>query len=71
MQLDNATKRSLAVEASCDPRTIEKVLRGDDVRGLAGHRARAVVARFLAARAVGGGGTSTPTPRRATKGLTQ
>lgn len=41
--LDEATCRALAVEASCDPRTIGKVLRGQPVRGLAGHRARAAL----------------------------
>lgn len=40
---DQATKRRLAVEASCDPRTIDKVLRGEPVRGLARQRALAVL----------------------------
>lgn len=40
---DKATVRELAVKASCDPRTILKVLRGEAVRGMAGHRARAAV----------------------------
>lgn len=38
--IDEATKRELAVQASCDPRTIEKVVRGQPVRGMAGRRAR-------------------------------
>jgi hypothetical protein len=38
--LDEATKRELAVKASCDPRTIDKEFRGEHVRGLAGQRAR-------------------------------
>lgn len=38
--LDEATRRVLAVRAEVDPRTIEKVLRGEPVRGMAGHRAR-------------------------------
>lgn len=42
-QLDAATRRRLAVAASTDPRTIEKVYRGLDVRGLAGERARLVL----------------------------
>lgn len=37
--IDTATRRALAVKASCDPRTIDKLLRGESVRGLAGHRA--------------------------------
>lgn len=41
--LDEATRRALAVKASCDPRTIDKVARGAPVRGLAGHRARAAL----------------------------
>ena len=41
--LDAATKRRLAVEASTDPRTIERVYRGELVRGLAAERARAVL----------------------------
>jgi hypothetical protein len=41
--LDVATKRALAVEASTDPRTIDRVYRGLAVRGLAGHRARLVL----------------------------
>lgn len=43
MTLDLATKRELAVKASCDPRTIDKLLRGEPVRGMAGHRARRVL----------------------------
>jgi hypothetical protein len=43
-RLDEATKRELAVKASCDPRTIEKELRGTHARGLAGHRARRALA---------------------------
>ncbi len=41
--IDVGFRRRFAVEASCDPRTIDKVLRGEPVRGLAGHRARAVL----------------------------
>jgi hypothetical protein len=37
--LDKATLRELAVLASCDPRTIQRVVRGEPVRGMAGHRA--------------------------------
>lgn len=40
---DQATKRRLAVEASCDPRTIEKVLAGEPVRGMARQRALAAL----------------------------
>jgi hypothetical protein len=40
---DTATKRRLAVEASCDLRTIQKAFDGEPIRGLAGHRARAVL----------------------------
>ena len=35
--------RRLAVKASCDPRTIKKLLDGEEVGGLAGERARAVL----------------------------
>ncbi|KYF87532.1 hypothetical protein BE17_07250 [Sorangium cellulosum] len=39
-QVDWPTLRQLAVKADVDPRTIAKVLRSEDVRGMAGHRAR-------------------------------
>jgi len=42
-KLDAATARKLAVEASCDPRTLQRVLEGEAVRGLAGERARQVL----------------------------
>jgi hypothetical protein len=38
--LDTATVRRLAVEASCCPRTIERVARGERVRGLPFYRAK-------------------------------
>jgi hypothetical protein len=41
--LDLPMKRQLAVNASCDPRTIDKVARGERVRGLAYYRARAAL----------------------------
>lgn len=41
---DTATLRRWAVASSSDPRTVEKVLRGEPVRGLAGYRVRAVLA---------------------------
>ena len=44
-KLDAATARKLAVEASCDPRTLRRVLEGDAVRGLAGERAREVLVK--------------------------
>jgi hypothetical protein len=44
MQLDEALKRELAVKASCDPRTIQRVYDGERVRGLAGRRAKAALA---------------------------
>ena len=43
LKLDKSRIRELAVRASCDPRSIEKLLRGEDVRGMAGHRARAAL----------------------------
>jgi hypothetical protein len=43
-RIDKATSRALAVKAQCDPRTIERAARGEPVRGLPGHRARAVLA---------------------------
>jgi hypothetical protein len=42
-KLDAATLRRLAVRASCDPKTIQKLWRGGNVRGLAGQRAWAVL----------------------------
>lgn len=44
-RLDKATLRELAVKASCDPRTIEKVIRGEPVRGMARRRARAALVK--------------------------
>lgn len=42
--VDDATKRKLAVEAEVHPDTIAKELRSPGlVRGMAGHRARAVL----------------------------
>jgi hypothetical protein len=38
------TRRRVAIEASCDVRTVSKVLAGKPVRGLAGERARAALA---------------------------
>ncbi len=43
--LNAGRARELAVEASCDPRTLRKVLAGKPVRGLAADRARAVLER--------------------------
>jgi hypothetical protein len=43
LSIDEALKRELAVQASCHPKTIAKVLRGEPVRGLAGHRARKIL----------------------------
>jgi len=43
MKLDKFTIRELAVKASVDPRTIEKVYRGQPVRGMPSRRARAVL----------------------------
>ena len=43
--IDYPTARKLAVEASCDPRTIRALVCGRPVRGLAGQRARAVLER--------------------------
>jgi len=42
--IDTALLRELAVAASCDPRSIRRRLRGDVVRGVAGHRIEAVLA---------------------------
>lgn len=51
---DASTIRRLAVEADVDPRSIHAVLRGRDVRGMAGRRARDVLVRhgFVATHAV-------------------
>jgi hypothetical protein len=46
MTLDASTARKLAVEASVEPRSLLKALRGDAVRGLAGHRARGVLEKY-------------------------
>jgi hypothetical protein len=43
-KIDKATLRRLAVESSTDPRTVQKVLRGEPVRGMAAHRIAAVLA---------------------------
>lgn len=42
-RLDAATARRLAVQASCDPRTLVRILAGEPVKGLAGERARAAL----------------------------
>ena len=42
-RLTEGQRRALAVKASCDPRTVEKVLRGEPVRGIAGERAHAAL----------------------------
>lgn len=41
--IDSARKRELAVKASVCIPTVEKALRGDAVKGMAGHRIRAVL----------------------------
>lgn len=43
VHLDEATLRALAVKASVHPRTVKKALAGQPIRGLAGHRIRAVL----------------------------
>lgn len=42
--VDGARRRELAVRASVHPETVRKALRGESVRGLAGHRIRALLA---------------------------
>ena len=42
-KLDTSTARRLAVEADTDPRTIQKMLRGDPARTIAAKRARRVL----------------------------
>lgn len=44
--LDAASLRDLAAKIQADPRTIAKALRGEPVRGLAGHRVRAGLKRL-------------------------
>ena len=44
-RLDAATARKLAVEASCDPRTIQRAFAEQTVRGLAGERAQEVLVK--------------------------
>lgn len=41
--IDAATLRKVSVEASCDPRTVLAVLKGDSTRGLAFERAKAAL----------------------------
>lgn len=41
--IGEAYRRELAVKASCDPRTISKAYNHQPVKGLAGHRARAIL----------------------------
>jgi hypothetical protein len=41
--IDAATLRRLSVRASCDPRSVKRVLEGHTVRGLAFHRIRQVL----------------------------
>ena len=41
--LDAATLRRLAVQGDVDPRSLRRLLRGEPVRGAAGHRARRVL----------------------------
>ncbi len=45
MKLEYALLRELAVKASCDPRTVSKVLRGETVRGMPARRALKVLRR--------------------------
>jgi hypothetical protein len=44
-KLDAGTALKLVVEASVDPRTLQRVYLGEVVRGLPGERARAVLIR--------------------------
>ncbi len=64
-----ATRRRLAVKAWVDPRTLDKVLAGKAVRGMAGHRARAVLEAegvpFPPAPSRGAAGASRPGGGRA------
>lgn len=41
--LDASTLRRLSVLADVDPRSLRRLLRGEPVRGAAGHRARRVL----------------------------
>ena len=59
-KIDAAILRRLAVRASCDPKTIQKVANGIPVRGLAYERARLALVEaglwppYLGPRLVGG-----------------
>ena len=57
---DQATRRRLSVEASCDPRTLDKIIKGNSVKGLAGYRAREALVRAGFALPDVDAGTSTP-----------
>ena len=45
-KLDAATNRKVAVEAKCDPRTVEAVVKGGEVKGLARERAHNALVRL-------------------------
>jgi hypothetical protein len=42
-KIDKSRLRQLAVAASCDPRTIQRVLAGESVRGMSRERAEAAL----------------------------
>lgn len=42
-KIESAKLRELSVKASVDPRTILKLLAGEPVKGMSGHRAAAVL----------------------------
>lgn len=42
-EIDPITARRLSLDAAVDLRTLTKALRGEPIRGLAGHRARAAL----------------------------
>lgn len=43
--VDRVQVLALAAEAGCDPRTIQKALKNEPIRGLVGDRARRVLAQ--------------------------
>jgi hypothetical protein len=45
LRLEWAIVRAVAVEADADPRTVQKCLRGEKVRGMVERRVKAVLAR--------------------------
>lgn len=46
IEITETTRRRAALDASCDARTIDRVMRGEAVKGMAGERARAALVKL-------------------------